>query len=194
MDLNEERSVSEVQGNLISRRSVYLFSDDPVEQSRLETAFEAARYAPCHKHTHPWRFYVMGQKTRLALIPEVERLTREKDSSAGPQLVEKARNKILSPPELIAVASLRSPGDAFREEEDYAATVCAAHNLVLSLWDQGIGSQWSTGAITRSPVAYEALGISGEEQRIIGFIKAGYPAQVPGRKKRPLEQIRTYLP
>ena len=194
MDLNEERSVSEVQGNLISRRSVYLFSDDPVEQSRLETAFEAARYAPCHKHTHPWRFYVMGQQTRLALIPEVERLTREKDSSAGPQLVEKARNKILSPPELIAVASLRSPGDAFREEEDYAATVCAAHNLVLSLWDQGIGSQWSTGAITRSPVAYEALGIYGEEQRIIGFIKAGYPAQVPGRKKRPLEQIRTYLP
>ena len=194
MDLNEERSVSEVQGNLISRRSVYLFSDDPVEQSRLETAFEAARYAPCHKHTHPWRFYVMGQQTRLALIPEVERLTREKGSSAGPQLVEKARNKILSPPELIAVASLRSPGDAFREEEDYAATVCAAHNLVLSLWDQGIGSQWSTGAITRSPVAYEALGISGEEQRIIGFIKAGYPAQVPGRKKRPLEQIRTYLP
>lgn len=194
MDLNEERSVSEVQGNLISRRSVYLFSDDSVEQSRLETAFEAARHAPCHKHTHPWRFYVMGQQTRLALVPEVERLTRKKDPSAGPQLVEKARNKILSPPELIAVASLRSPGDAFREEEDYAATVCSVHNLVLSLWDQGIGSQWSTGAITRSPVAYEALGISGEEQRIIGFIKAGYPAEVPRRKKRPLEQIRTYLP
>ena len=139
MDLNEEGSVSEVQGNLISRRSVYLFSDESVEQSRLETAFEAARHAPCHKHTHPWRFYVMGQQTRLALVPEVERLTLEKGSAAGPQILEKARNKILSPPELIAVASLRSPGDAFREEEDYAATVCSVHNLVLSLWDQGIG-------------------------------------------------------
>ncbi len=136
----------------------------------------------------------MGQKTRLALVPEVERLTLEKGSAAGPQILEKARNKILSPPELIAAASLRSPGDPFREEEDYAATVCAVHNLVLSLWDQGIGSQWSTGAITRSPVAYEALGISGEEQRIIGFIKAGYPAEVPRRKKRPLAEIRTYLP
>ena len=136
----------------------------------------------------------MGQQTRLVLVPEVERLTREKDPNAGPQLVEKARNKILSPPQLIAVASLRSPGDAFREEEDYAATVCAVHNLVLSLWDQGIGSQWTTGAITRSPTAYEALGISGEEQRIIGFIKVGYPDEVPRRKKRPLGQIRTYLP
>lgn len=194
MDVNEDRSASVVQGNLISRRSVYRFTNDSVERSRLEAAFEAARHAPCHKHTHPWRFYVLGQQTRLALVSEVERLTLEKDPNAGPHVVEKARNKVLSPPVLIAVASLLSQGDSFREEEDYAATVCALHNLVLSLWDQGIGAQWTTGAITRSPVVYGALGIPGEEQRVIGFIKAGYPAEVPKIKKRPLAEIRTYLP
>ncbi len=194
MDKNEDGSGSEVQRNLVSRRSVYLFREDSVARSQLETAFEAARQAPCHKHTHPWRFHVLGRETRQALVPEAERLTLEKDSSAGPDVLEKARNKILSPPVLVAVSSLRSPGDSFREEEDYAATVCALHNLVLSLWDQGIGSQWSTGAITRSPAAYEVLGISKDEQRLIGFIKAGYPAEVPKTKKKSLAEIRSYLP
>ena len=62
---------------------------------------------------------------------------------------KRAVSKIIDPPILIAVTSKLSPDDSFREEEDYAASVCALHNAVLYLWDMGVGSQWSTGAITR---------------------------------------------
>ncbi len=189
--------MADVQENLISRRSIYRFEQKPVPRECLEQAFDAARHAPCHKQTHPWRFYVLGKESRAHLIDTVEKLSREKSDRLGEADVEamvaKARTKMLDPPVLIAVTSDRSSDDLFREEEDYAATVCALHNLVLSLWDQGIGCQWSTGSITREPITYEMLGVAAAEQRIIGFLKVGYPATIPERQKKPIEEVRFYL-
>tara|TARA_B110000211_G_scaffold234727_1_gene305907 strand:+ start:10454 stop:11053 length:600 start_codon:yes stop_codon:yes gene_type:complete len=191
-------SMSKVQKNMISRRSIYRFSKDEIDLEILEAAFEAARHAPNHKQTYPWKFYVLGEETRQKIIPTVELLAKEKaviknegENEIG---VKKAISKILESPLLIAVTTSLSPKNIFREEEDYAATVCSLHNLVLSLWEQGIGSQWSTGKITRHDITYEALNISKRKERIIGFIKAGYPLVIPERKKKALSEIRFYLP
>ena len=190
--------MSSVQDNIVSRRSIYRFEERTVEIASLETAFEAARHAPCHKQTHPWKFYVLGEDARTSMIPEIERLAMEKAAMKGDDEVregiEKAISKILSPPVLIAVTSAVTPEDGFREMEDYAATACSVQNLALSLWDQGIGSQWSTGGITRSDFVYEALGIPPTKEKIIGFVKAGYPAAIPQREKKSIDEIREYLP
>ena len=188
--------MASVQENLVSRRSVYRFDDRSVPRECLERGFEAARHAPCHKQTHPWRFYVLGTHSRNKIVDVAETLSREKAARSGEvdaeKMVGKARSKILESPVLIAVTSARSADDSFREEEDYAATVCALHNLVLSLWDQGIGCQWSTGSITRNKATYEMLGIPEAEHRVIGFLKAGYPATVPEREKKSIDDIRFY--
>jgi nitroreductase len=188
--------MSVFQDVLASRRTIYRYSDEKVDDKILEMAFEAARNAPCHKNTHPWKFYVMGDDARIELIPEVRILAMKKSPKGEvPEAgVAKAVDKILSPPVLICVTSSLSPGDLFRQEEDYAATVCATHNLILSLWGNGVGSQWSTGAITRSEAAYCAIGASPIEERIIGFIKIGYPEEIPSKSKKGLEEIRFYLP
>ena len=185
-----------VQGALTSRRTVYRYKREEVPDQILESAFEAASNAPCHKHTHPWKFYVMGEKTRESLKPEVENLAKKK-SRDGEEVgsgISKAIEKIISPPLLICVTSARSPQDPFREQEDYAATACAIQNMILSLWGNGVGSQWSTGAITRSDVAYAAIDASREKERIVGFIKAGYPEKIPSITKKAVGEIRAYLP
>ena len=185
-----------VQEVLTSRRTVYRYKKEKVPDQILECAFEAAGNAPCHKNTHPWKFYVMGEKTRESLIPEVEKLAKKK-STDGEELgagISRAIEKIISPPLLICVTSARSPQDPFREEEDYAATACAIQNMTLSLWGNGVGSQWSTGAITRSDAAYAAIGVTREKERIVGFIKAGYPEKIPSITKKAVEDIRSYLP
>ena len=190
------RRMGGVQEALTSRRTVYRYKREEVPDRILESAFEAASNAPCHKNTHPWKFYVMGDKTRESLIPEVEKLA-EKKSTDIEELgakISKAVEKIFSPPLLICVTSARSPQDPFREEEDYAATACAIQNMTLSLWGNGVGSQWSTGAITRSEAAYAAIDVSREKERIVGFIKAGYPEKIPSIAKKAVEEIRTYLP
>ena len=185
-----------MQEALISRRTVYRYKREKVPERILESAFEAASNAPCHKNTHPWKFYVMGEKTRESLIPEVEKLAKKKsiDGEEVGSGISKAIEKIISPPLLICVTSARSPEDPFREEEDYAATACAIQNMALSLWGNGVGSQWSTGAITQSEAAYGAIGVSREKERIVGFIKAGYPEKIPSIVKKAVKEIRTYLP
>jgi|TARA_B100001094_G_scaffold294437_1_gene315058 nitroreductase len=190
--------MSRVQDTIVSRRSIYRFEEGPVDIASLETAFEAARHAPCHKQTHPWKFYVLGKEARSSMIPEIERLAREKAAGRGEdeiqEGIQKAISKILSPPVLLVVTSALTPEDDFREMEDYAATACSVQNLALSLWDQGIGSQWSTGGITRSDFVYEALGISPMKEKIVGFVKAGYPAAIPEIEKKSIAEIREYLP
>jgi nitroreductase len=189
--------MSKVQNNFLTRRSIYRFSNRDVEHNYLEIGFEAARHAPCHKQTHPWKFYIMGKETRNKIIPIVELMAREKAIGSKEDIkfgINKAISKIKDAPALIAVTTSININDTFRDEEDYAATVCALHNFVLSMWEQGIGSQWSTGSITRHDMSYRALNISSEEERIIGFIRVGYPDVIPERKKKSISEIRFYLP
>ena len=72
------RRMADVQQALTSRRTVYRYKREHVPDRILESAFEAASNAPCHKNTHPWKFYVLGEKTRELLIPEVEKLAKKK--------------------------------------------------------------------------------------------------------------------
>ncbi len=190
--------MTSMQDILNSRRTVYRFTERAVEESSLEVAFEAASNAPCHKQTHPWNYYVLGLETRRGLLPTVISMAKEKAIKAGEngseQSINRAVSKIMDIPALIAVTTKLSPQDSFREEEDYAATVCSLHNLVLSLWDMGIGSQWSTGSITRHPSTYNVLGIDEEKERVVGFLKAGYPESIPYIEKKSSSEIRKYLP
>jgi nitroreductase len=149
---------------LLTRRTIFRYRDEPVPEAALERAFEAARWAPNHKLTEPWRFYVVGNQTKHALGAIAARLAEAKcqDRNADEiaRQVERAQNKILQVPALVVVTQVRTPDDDFREKEDYAAVSLAIHNLVLSLWADGLGSQWSTGGITRDDSSYEALSIS----------------------------------
>lgn len=187
--------MSEVLTNMIERRTVYKFQSKEIPPHILEEAFEAARHAPCHKHTHPWKFYVLGPSTRKKVLPAVERLARKKANTTevDDSVLERARTKILAPPTLIAVTSLRNSEDSFREEEDYAASVCALHNAVLALWAHDIGCQWSTGGLTRDIEFYSALDIDSNQERIIGLLKAGYPESVPSVNKKAIDEMRFYL-
>ena len=186
-----------LQNLLNNRRTIYHFTNQEIKDTDLEIAFEAASNAPCHKQTHPWNYYVLGEETRESLLPTVVLLAEEKHKKKrGPEIryVSKAVSKIMDVPVIIAATTKLSPDDSFREEEDYAATVCSLHNLVLSLWDLGIGSQWSTGGITRHKSTYEILGINEQEERIIGFLKIGYPKDIPKKEKKKVSEIRKYLP
>ena len=190
--------MSRVQDIINSRRTIYRFSDQPVSESDLEIGFTAANNAPCHKHTFPWQFYVLGQETRDKLLDRVVELAYEKAEKKGDVDKDlagrKAISKIRDVPVMIAVTSKLSPDDQFREQEDYAATVCSLHNLVLSLWDLGIGSQWSTGSITRDSSTYEHLEIDEQKERIIGFLKVGYPQMIPEKKTANSDKFKHYLP
>lgn len=185
------------QENILSRRTIYKFRDETVSEAIITQALEAASCAPCHKHTHPWRFYSIGKNTRESLIPLITKLAKIKSEKRGSSDVskdiERAVSKIKNAPVLFAITSKLSPNDPFREKEDYAATVCALHNMVLSFWANGVGSLWSTGSVTREPETYQKLGINEKEEEIIGFIRSGYPLAIPDVSKPSYVDVTTYL-
>ena len=183
---------------LVARRSIYKFADKQVSDEIIERAIDCARFAPCHKLTEPWRFLILGEETRRALLPAVNRLAEEKclkkgQSNVAEQL-ERARKKIVDVPLLMAVTSALSEGDAFRTKEDYAATTCALHQAVLSFWADGVGAQWSTGGITRDAEAYSVLNLDASKVEIIGFLKVGYPQKVAQTSRLSVDDILKRLP
>ncbi len=182
---------------LLTRRTVYKFMEKNVPDEVVVQALQAATNAPCHKHTHPWKFYLIGDETRTLLIPSVKRLAEIKSKKRGSldfeRDMQRAVEKILAVPVLFAITSKRTPDDLFREREDYAATVCALHNMVLSLWANEVGSMWSTGSITRDVQTYHDLGIDMEKEEIIGFLKAGYPKATPSVHKPSYDEVTIHL-
>ncbi len=130
--------------------------------------------APNHKLTWPWRFTVVGPETRSALLPIACRLK----NAQAPNMVERIRAKLMNPGALIVVTQVLD-GDDFRIQEDYAATCCAIQNLMLAARAEGLGSKWSTGALTQHPDVCSTLGIDGEAERVVGFIWLGFPEKTP---------------
>lgn len=182
----------DVHEALVGRRTIYKFEPEPVPLSSVERAINAARFAPNHKLTNPWRFYVLGPET----LRRVAKRSGEIAVAAAADLPEErlahvrrvAYDKLASLPLCIVVAAKQSPVDRFREREDYAAACCALHNIQLSLWADGIGCQWGTGPVTRDEETAKIVGVEAGFE-VIGFVKAGYPQEVPTTRRSEVREV-----
>jgi nitroreductase len=175
------------------RRTVHDYRPEPVDAAVLDRALEAAQEAPCHKLTWPWRFTRVGPEGRKQLCALNVRLKGEKRPMTE-AFEARITAKMMNPAELLIVSQVRS-ADPFRAKEDYAAVACAIQNLSLSLHADGVGSKWSSGAVTRHEEAYRVAGIDPELEEIVGFVWIGHPAVVPAAPGRPpLEQVVRRVP
>jgi nitroreductase len=175
---------------LRGRRSIDLFEAETVGTAALLEAIELARWAPNHRLTEPWRFYLLGAQSAAAVIE----LAAELDAAAKGAAAGEARRKRLEGIPAFFVLTSRKSADALQDREDYAACCCAVQNLMLYLWERGIGVKWTTGAVTRHERFYEALGIDRGSEAVVGFFWYGRPKVVPNQKRRPVEEIVTDLP
>lgn len=174
---------------LRERRSIDLFASDAVDPATLLAAIEVARWAPNHRLTEPWKFYLFGPGTLRAFIDlAVELDVAAKGERAGP--IRRARLEAV--PGMFALTSARSD-DALLERENYAACCCAAQNLMLYLWPRGIGVKWTTGGITRQQRFYDLLGMDSSKESLVGLFWYGVPKVVPVQKRRPVADIVTEL-
>ncbi len=148
-----------------SRRTTGVFSDRSVTQTLIEELIEAARWAPNHKHTEPWRFNVVSGAAREHMADAV--------ATAAGEFAKHPHGKLMRAPLFIAVTQAAVPDDPIRDQEDYAAVCCAVQNLLLAATARGLASKWSTGALAENAAAKRWLGI-GEQDRIVAFVYLGY--------------------
>ena len=181
-----QATVAELANVLRGRRSIDLFLPDPVPSSALHEAIEMARWAPNHRLTEPWRFYLLGARTTQAVVDLAVTL---EVAAKGERAGAARRARLEAVPGMFVLTSRRSD-DALLEREDYAACCCAAQNLMVYLWRLGVGVKWTTGGITRQPSFYDVLGIEAARESVVGLFWYGVPKVVPTQeRRRPVAEI-----
>jgi len=168
---------------------VHNFLPDPPPDSIIFEAIDSARWAPNHRLTQPWRFYVVGPVTASAISELNARLVEEEKGEYAAQV---KLQRWLSMPAWLVVTCRRSP-DEQRFAEDYAATACAIQNLLLDLWSQGIGSKWGTGPVTRHAEFFKLIGADEESETVVGMFWYGYPAETPVTERLSVDEITVRL-
>ncbi len=173
-----------------SRRTVYAFKPERPPRSALDRALDAARFAPNHHLTEPWRFYVLGPETAEAVsVLNAKRVEREK----GPEAAAAKLARWRAMPGWLAVTCQNS-SDPIQAREDYAASCCAVQNLMLSLWAEGIGSKWNTGSLIRDPGFYDLIWADPAVETVVAMLWYGYPAERPATRRKPLAELCVDLP
>ena len=176
---------------LHARQTCHDFAPEPVDEALLTQALEAAIWAPNHHLTNTWRFRSLGPQTREAVIRANTVLVQTKrGADAGRKKAERWR----AIPGWLLVTSLRDH-DPFRSRENYAACCCAVQNLMLAFSALGVGTKWTSGAVTRLPVFPGLVGYAPEAEDFVGLIWYGWPAlETPLSKRQPLSEVWSARP
>jgi nitroreductase len=163
-----------------TRRTHKAFAADPVDPATLEELFELARWAPNHNLTNPWRFRVLGERTRARLMELAE--------SAQPG----SAVKLARAPTLIAV-SAHLGGDPSQDRDDVLATAVAAYIVLLGAHARGLAGYWRTPVLLDDRAALEILGL-GAEETALGLLYLGTAVQEQRTPERdPPDRFVSYL-
>jgi nitroreductase len=167
-----------------------------VSRQVIEQLLDCAVLAPNHKLTQPWRFTVLtgGARDRYAELRGRHRLKRF-DNPTTPEALaaaDKIRRETQETPAFVAVMSAVNPDDITREE-DYAACMMAAANLILAAESLGLGTYLKTGGIMNDPDVVELIGVP-DGFRIVAIISLGYPLEVGSpRRRKPAAQLTSWV-
>lgn len=178
-----------------ARRSVRQFTGRAISRTEIEQLLDAATQAPNHRLTQPWRFYVLGPVARRAYGTVVgsRKAKKVEDPTAAEAVIDKVVAAAVGLPAQLAVTMTLSENPEVREE-DYAATMMAVQNLLLTARSLGLATHLKSGAVMEDPRARAALGIP-DGERIIVMIDLGEPAEEPEAKPRKAAaDVTTWLP
>lgn len=177
------------------RRSIAKMKPDPIPRDLVMRLLDAAVWAPNHRMTEPWQFFILDGESKQRFA-EIRRDSRRKqmpnpDAPEVQPALDKVYRDTAATPLIIAFTS-HLVGDPETREEDIWATYGTAYAFMLGAWAEGVGTYFRTGAIRDDPRLRQLLGLP-EDRRIIGMLYVGYPAEVPVRRRTPAAERTVWL-
>lgn len=176
---------------IYARRMNNDFVDAVPSPDALQRMLDAAIWAPNHRLTNPWRFFVLAKEgAKRAQVAQlaydnIYRRTANHENAAG------SRQRVLDAPALIYVYSI--PADsAEMTQENYAAACCAVQNLLLAAVAEGLAGDWSTGNTTKHPDLAATLGAQ-PDWTMVGALFIGEPARPSASVRAPSDAVTTWL-
>ena len=168
-----------LEAAIVDRRTVKQFEARAVPRDLMAHLIQLAVWAPNHRMTEPWRFYVLDGASRARLGAVAADITREKllgsgaDASAAERKAQDAAAGWANVPALLYVTMVMDPRPDV-DLENYGAVCCAIQNLSLAAHAHGLGTSWSSGAVADAPALRELVG-AGNNECMVGLLRIGYP-------------------
>jgi nitroreductase len=172
------------------RRTVNQFKPEKVDDALVMKALELSLWAPNHKLTFPWEYRVVtGEKRRLLTELAVE-LKKAKNGGVFSEVkADAVRKNLAAASHWVSLGVHRSENPS-TFQEDQLTLACSVQIASMYLWDQGVGSKWSTGGYTLHPKTYEILGVDPQKTHLMGMLLIGVPEVIPAARPRPsLDQV-----
>jgi nitroreductase len=151
---------------LKTRRSVRVYSRQPVPQQILEDLIDCARLAATAINIQPWEFVVVTDPEMLRKIAETTDHGRF----------------IVDAPACVAVLCQDTK---YYLEDGSAAT----ENILVAAHAHGLGGCWVAG--DKKPYAPNICRLIGAPKgyKLVSLVALGYPAEAPEKSKRPLSDV-----
>lgn len=131
---------------LAQRRAIYpdRFNSQEITPEEVRQLLEAARYAPTHKLTEPWRFHVVMGASKTEMTVQVRDFIKNRTDNLekGARMAQKMEQSQA----VIVVAFQRDLRERVPEWEEIAATSMAVQNIWIYANALNMGGYWSTGA------------------------------------------------
>ena len=164
--LAQDRSQA-VLDNILSRKSVRSYTDEPVSPEQVETILRAAMAAPSGMNVQPWRFVVVTAQA-----------TKDK--------LAKGFNKMIAKAPVVIVVCGKTTNKLGGTNKNWTADCAAAtENLLLAVEALGLGAVWTAcyPYDDRMDPAIEALGLP-DEIKPYCIVPVGHP----GGKEQPKDK------
>jgi len=159
-----------------NRRSVSLsrMKPDDIDLETIGQMLEAARWAPNHGLTEPWRFTVYSGEGRRALGDAFAAAYRALNpgDKYNPDQEKTQRDRVWQAPVWIAVGMYRDENPKMPEWEDMVSVGTAVYIMHLTAYAHGLGGKWSSGAVSNHPTVADFVGYTGAT-RLLGFFYVG---------------------
>jgi nitroreductase len=168
------RGKMELMDAIRSRRSIGKVKQDAIDRQTIEALLEAAVWAPNHRRTEPWKFFVMTGEGRSRLGDAYADIYRASRPEADEEAVEKQRRKAFRAPVVIAVACAPSQAVGVIELEEYGAVYMAIQNMLLAAHALGLGAIVRSGEPMYTERMNAAFGL-GPRDKVLGLVYLGAP-------------------
>lgn len=191
---------------IFTRRSIRRFSEREVSTEFIKKILEAAIQAPSAKNRQPWRFIVLGGRSKAEFERCMERgLMREENETA---LLPRSRSGLSDAwntlriinvsPVLIVVVNTNGISPFVPIDSDARVTeICdtlsigaAVQNMLLTAENLGLGTLWIANTCFAYTELTEFLQAYGQ---LVGAVAVGYSAETPvSRPRKSLDEISEY--
>jgi nitroreductase len=167
------------------RRAVFSrhYTGADIDRQTILELLENANWAPTHRHTEPWRFYVVTGEGRLRLgrymAGRYRAITPEESFSE--QRFSTIESQPLKASAVIGLGMRRDPQERVPEWEEIAALGAAVQNLWLSAWARGLAGYWSTPATMVGDQAFFGME-PGERCMGLFYLSTWEPEELPSRR------------